>query len=147
MRLIQEVKEMRKMAETLLPHTYPNVPFKEEYEVLPLKCRNLLVDGYDIVVNFSISDYNKYFVESLQIQSAYSFFLPFTLVCKVARNFLGSDNLAFAEFTKNNKKIYCWTVRIKNGKAINPSKKSKPVVFEGFDYNASDPGSVNLYEK
>lgn len=147
MQLTKTVKEMRAMAELLIPHTYPNVDFKEEYEVLPLKCRTITVDGYDVVVNFSKSDYRKYFVESLQIQSSYSYFLPFTLVCKVARAFLGSENLCFADFIKNNKKIYCWTLRTRNGKAISPSKKSEPTSYEGFEYNISNPGSVNLYER
>lgn len=146
MKLSQTVEEMRGMADLLIPHTYPNVDFSEEYEVLPLKCRNITVDGYDIVINFSKSDYKKYVIESLQIQSIYAPFLPFTMVCKIGRAFLGSSYLSYIDFIKNNRKIYCWTLRVRGGKPIPPTKRSKEACYDGFNYNVLNQGSINLYE-
>ncbi len=147
MSLSKNVTEMRSVGELLISLTHPNVDLIEEYDIIPLKCRNVIIDGYSVIVNYSKSDYKKYFVESLQIQSAYSYFLPFNLVCKIAKSFLGVKCLAYADFIKNNKKIYCWTVRVKNGQPIQPNKKSRKTSYEGFEYGVSAKGTVNLFEK
>lgn len=144
--LSQNVKEMRKLSLTLIPNTYPNVDFEEEAKILPLKCRTIIVDGYEISANFSTADYKKYSMESLQIQSVYTAFLPFNLVCKVARAFLGSEHLSYVDFMKQHKKIYCWTVKRKKDKAIPANKNSIFRTYEGFEYSIIKPGSVNLYE-
>lgn len=144
--LSQHVEEMGRIGDMLIPYTYPNVEFDEEYVVLPLKCKTITVDGYDLAINYSKSDYKKYMTVSLQIQSVYTPFLPFSLVCKIARAFLGSEHLSYIDFIKNNKKIYCWTVRLKNGTPVAISNKSKPTIYEGFAYSVLKHGSVNLYE-
>jgi hypothetical protein len=136
---------MRKMAKMLLPHTYPVVPFSEEQEVLVLKQRTLLVDGYDIIVCYSEADYEEYLLKSLQIQASKAPFLPMALICKVGRAFLGSRNLSYIEFFRGNKKVYCWTVKARNGRILPPGKKTEPGSYEGFEFNILHPGSVDLF--
>lgn len=143
--LYQEVEEMRSLANMLVPHTFPLVDFKHEQDILMLKQRNLLIDGYDILVCYSKADYGTYFLESIQLQSAFAPFLPFNIVCKLGRIFLGSKNLSYIEFFKNNKKVYCWTIKSREGRSLQPDKKTKPGSYEGFEYTILHPGSVDLF--
>ena len=145
--LSQHVSEMKDLSKMLVDQTYPNVSFEEELIVLPLKCRTLVIDGYEVSVNFSISNFEKHDVESVQIQSVYTPFLPFNIICRLARSFLGHEHLCYVDFIKQNKKIYCWTVkRTKYGRPM-PAKEDQRVGFyEGFEYTILNPGSVNLYE-
>lgn len=144
--LSHHVLQMKTIADMLVPYSNPAVDFGEEYLVLPLKCRTVCVEGYEVALNLSKSDFEKYHVYSLQIQAAYTPFLPFSLVCKIGRRFLGSDHLAYIDFIKNNKKIYCWTVKMRDGRPVPASKKTTPHSYEGFEYALMQEGSINLYE-
>jgi hypothetical protein len=143
--LEKQVEEMKGMAEWLIPFTFPEVIFSEEQEVLPLKQRNITLDGYEMIICYSKANYSSYFLESLQIQSYYSPFLPFTLVCKLGRAFLGKDNLSYIEFFRNGRKVYCWTIRSRDGRSLPPGNKSKMGSYEGFAYNILQPGSIDLF--
>jgi hypothetical protein len=141
----QHVEEMRNMANVLIPFTFPQVDFEEEQEVLLLKQRNIIFDGYDITICYSKANYDKYFLESLQIQSYYTPFLPFVLVCKLGRIFLGENNLAYVEFFRNGRKVYCWTIRSKNGQSLPPENKTKPGIYQGFKFNILQNDSIELF--
>lgn len=143
--LPQAVEEMKSMAEVLLPFTFPVVDFKVEQEVLLLKQRTLTVDGYDILTCYSKAEYHDYFMESLQVQSAFAPFLPFTVVCKLGRVFLGLHGLSYIEFFRNNKKVYCWTLKSREGRPLPPDKQTKPGSYEGFEFSILQPGSVDLF--
>jgi len=138
--LRKHVNDMKKMANMLIPHTFPLVDYEEEMDVLILKQKSFAVDGYEVVVSLSRADYRKYHLVSLQIQSGSSPFLPFNVVCNLARAFLGPKYLSYVEFLKGGKKIYCWTVRITpEGRFLLPSKETEPSVYEGFEYNVVNP--------
>lgn len=143
--LDQAVTEMKGLAETLLPFTYPTVSFDDEQDILMLKQRQILVDGYDLLVCYSKADYSEYLLESLQVQSTNAPFLPFTIVCKLGCAFLGDENLQFIDFFRNNRKVYCWTLKSRNGRLLPPDKRSKPGDFEGFEYTLLHPGTVDLF--
>lgn len=143
--LKQTVVEMKRMADMLVPLTFPKVDFRHEQDILMFKHRNLVVDGYEIITCFSKADYGPYFLESLQVQAAYAPFMPFTLVCKMGRAFLGTENLSYIEFFRNNRKVYCWTIKTREGRPLPPDKKTKPGVYEGFAFNILQPGSVDLF--
>jgi hypothetical protein len=143
--LDKKVEEMKGIAEWLIPYTFPKVVFSEEQEVLPLKQRNVTLDGYEMVLCYSKADYDSYFLESLQVQSYYSPFLPFTLVCKLGRAFLGKENLSYIEFFRNSRKVYCWTIRSRDGRSLPPGNKTKPGSYEGFAYNILQPGTIDLF--
>lgn len=128
------------MAEILVPHTFPLVDYEEEQDVLILKQRQITVDGYEVIVMLSRADYKKYHMVSFQVQSATSPFLPFNLVCKLAKSFLGPKYLSYVEFLRAGKKVYCWTLRITpEGRFLLPSKETEPSVYEGFEYNVLNP--------
>jgi hypothetical protein len=143
--LREEVAEMRAMADMLVPYTFPVVDFRVEQDVLLFKHRSFAVDGYDLSVCFSKADYGEYFLESFQVQSSFAPFLPFAVVCKVGRAFLGSNNLSYIEFFKNNRKVYCWTIRSREGRPLPPDKKNKPGSYEGFQFSILQPGTVDLF--
>ena len=134
--LKQHAQEMKKMAEILMPRTFPIVNFEKERKILVFKQRMLLVDGYEIVVLVNKSDYKTYHSSSVQIRSIYSPFLPFNLVCKLAKVFLGDIDVSYMEFFKNGKKLYCWNVRTTpNGDILPPSQDAQLGFYEGFTYS------------
>jgi len=136
---------MKYMARFLLPWTFPTVEFREEQDILIFKQRTIIVDGYEVILCYSEANYEQYILKSLQVQSAHAPFLPFTLVCKIGRAFLGSSNLSYIEFFRNNKKVYCWTIKSKNGQLLPPGRKTRPGSYEGFEFRILHPGSVDLF--
>ena len=142
--LIVCIEEMKGMAERLMPQTFPKVTFEEEQEIVILKQRVCIIDGYEVRFCFSKSEYETHFMESLQIEAVFVPFLPFALICKLGRAFLGSDNLSYIEFFRNNRKVYCWTIRTVEGRSMAPDKKTKPSIYEGFEFNILQPNSANL---
>jgi|694.fasta_scaffold08002_13 hypothetical protein len=139
------IEEMKRMAETLVLNTFPLSSVDDEEDVLLLKQKTISVDGHEIFICYSKSNYGTFFLESLQIQPYYTPFLPFTIVCNLGRAFLGDVNLCYAEFIKNNKKIYCWTIRSNNGQLLKPDSETKKGNFEGFEFNILLPGSIDLF--
>lgn len=133
------------MAAMLVPHTFPKVSFEHEQDVLVLKQRRVTVDGYQTTICYSRADYGEYYLDSLQIQNTSSPYLPFTIVCKLGRAFLGETNLSYVDFVKDNRKVYCWTLRVRDEKSLPPSKKSLASSYEGFEYSILAPGSVDLH--
>lgn len=143
--LSQHVTEMKRMGEMLVPVTYPKVPFRVEQDILVLKQRVFIVDGYEVSVTYSKADYyNEYFLESLQIQGACTPFLPFVVVCKIGKYFFGTDNLAYIEFFKGVKKVYCWSIRTKNNQIIPPGDAAKLRDYEGFSFHILREGALDL---
>lgn len=143
--LRQEIDEMKAMAERLVPLTFPLVKFTEEQEVLLLKQRTVVVDGYPMLLCYSKADYEDYLLESLQVQSSYSPFLPFWMVCKVGRAFLGRHHLAFVEFFKNHRKVYCWMAKSRDGRRLHAEKNTVPASYEGFRYYKLNPNEVEVF--
>ncbi len=139
--LEQHVSELRAVSETLVEHSFPRVSADEDSEVDLLRNRQILVDGYDVHVTFGISDYDRYRVESVQIRGVHTPFLPFSLVCKIARYFLGDQSLSYIDVVQDNRKVYCWSVRRKrNGKVLPVKKRAKPNSYEGLTYHMLDLG-------
>lgn len=143
--LQDHVKSMKSMAETLIPLTYPKSNPQDEQDILLLKQKNITIDGYEVFICFSKSDYEDCYLESIQIQPFYTPFLPFNLICKIACAFLGSKHLSYIEFIRNNKKIYCWTIRSKDGKLIPPDKSLRRASFEELEFAILQPGSIDLF--
>lgn len=145
--LQQHVLEMRKMAQTLVPFTFPQATIDAEQKIVFLKQRQIVLDGYDISISLSKADYSDgNFIESLQICSAHAPFLPFHVVCKIGRAFLGEDHLAYAEFFKRGCKTYCWTLRYQEEDKIPPTERAEDAEYEGFEYKVLPQGCGNLYD-
>lgn len=141
-------KEMRALGEILVPHNYPTVSPEEEDDILMLKSQEVTFDGYSIIVFYSKSDYRTYHLETLQILGKNCPFLPFWLVVKIAKKFLGDNHLSLVEIFKEGKKIYCWSV-VKNEDNISQPSPHKNQVkdcsYEGFAYKSMSPNQVNFY--
>ena len=145
-KLKRHIKEMKGMANYLMPYTYPLVDFRDEQDILILKQRSIIVDGYEVVVTLNKSDYGKYHIINLNIKSAQSPFLPFNVVCNLARSFLGSHHLTYAEFLKDNKKIYCWNQKLTTkGQSLPPSEEMESGSYEGFEYNIIRPSVGDVF--
>lgn len=130
----ETVKEMKVLADSLAPFSFPKVTLKKEKDVLILKQRSIILDGYFIALCLSKSDYGIFFLESLQIQSEYSSFLPFNVICKLGQMFFGEKDLSYTEFFKDNKKIYFWSIKTKDGLILNTDENSKIINYEGFKF-------------
>lgn len=139
------VDSMKNMADLLIPYSFPNVSFEEELKVLCMKQRNVCVDGYEIIVVFSRADYRKHILETLQIQSPQVPFIPFNIVCKTAQLFMGQKDLAYIDFFRNNRKVYCWSNKTVGDKRLAPNNKSRMASYEGFEFHLLAPGSVDLF--
>ena len=144
-KLTKTIKDMRSMASTLIPYTYPKADFKDEQDVLCLKQRTITVDGYEVILCYSDAEYKEYVLSSLQIQPVQGPFLPFTLICKLGKEFFGYKNVSYIEFFRNNNKVYCWTIKSREGRRLFPGKKTKPSSYEGYKFRILHPGSVDLF--
>lgn len=145
------VVRMRNVGEQLIPYNFPKGDVHLEDELNFVKTKEVIVDGYEIILNFSKSDYTSanppHFTETLQIIGKNSAFLPFNMVVKLARRFLGNQHLSLLEILKDNRKIYCWTVCLdKRGCPIEQPNEGRSLAmkFEGFEYEYMDPQKVRL---
>ncbi len=146
--LDENILEMKRTSHFLMNYSFPKVPPEDEDDINILKVRDVCVDGYDVVLHYSKTDYDNYFLETLQILGKYSSFLPFALVCKIGKRFLGENYLSLVEVFKDNRKIYCWT-RVSNydGESVQmPNQEdARCESYEGLEYVLIDPQDVNFY--
>ncbi len=133
--LSRHITEMKNMANILMPYSFPITTFSEELIISPLKQRVIVVDGYDIMATYSKLGFPSHYSDNLQIQSMHSPFLPFNLVCKLGKSFLGEENLSYLEIFREGKKWYCWTTKTVDGKTIPPNEDSEFTTYEGFKYS------------
>jgi len=143
-----KIEMMRNVADELVPYNFPMGPVELEYHISPLKKGEVEVDGYTIVFHFNRALYNDHYLETFQMYNKYAPFLPFHLVTKLAKKALGGHMLSLIEFYQEDHKIYCWSVCLdERGRPISSpiKEKSKPKVFEGFNYHYMTPEQLNLY--
>lgn len=151
--LDQHVKEMRTLSRQLVPYSFPKVPPQDEEALSPLKQRQLIVDGYKIIAFFSVCSYGDIELETLQIYGKDFTFLPFTIICKCARKFLGDNYLSYVEVdhpgeqNQNSRRIYIWTVYYDvegNPMSMPFLKDVKDCCFEGLKFSQIEQGKINL---
>ena len=141
------VERQKVLGERLIPYNFPKNDPKLEDDINPLKVSETVVDGYDVVIYFSKADYDHHFLETVQIFGREMPFLPFSLVVKIAKKFLGGHYLSLVEIPRGNRKVYCWTVCVdKNGRPMaSPyDVKTEMCSFEGFEYAYMTPDQINL---
>jgi len=143
--LEETVRQMRSLALTISPYSFPHSTHQDEIDLACLKQREIEVDGYDLGVHFNIADHGKFKLESLQVFGKYFTYLPFRVVAKVAVAFLGDKELTLAEIMhsrsvdidKHCRKIYLWTVYFNSDGERTSSpfyKRSKEVEVDGFKF-------------
>jgi len=141
------VNNMKVLATYFMPYNFPSVPPDQEDQINVLKFREIMVDGYNVILHFNKHDYGTHYFETFQVLGKEIPFLPFCLTCKLAKRFLGDNCLSLVEILKENRKIYCWTkITDKSGKPLyNPKFRGEDCDYEGFQYNYVYPDKVNFY--
>jgi hypothetical protein len=141
------IKRMKKLAKNFIYLTFPHSKGDDQDLVL-LKTSEVLIDGYTVIIFYSISDYKDHFVKTFQICPKNHSFLPFNLVCKMAKKFLGDKHVSLLEILSSNKKLYCWSVvtntsdePIENPYSSNYERRE----FEKFDFSIMHPEEVNFF--
>jgi hypothetical protein len=141
MKLQEEVASMRRMSEMLSCFSYPVKELQDEIDIYPLKTRTLIVDGYEVIAHLNIAEYGRFKIEILQLESARSIYLPMHLLVKIGKMFLGSEEVCYIEFYRNNRKVYCWTVRRKGDTCLPPLGETLHREFDGFSFYVAKPES------
>ena len=141
------IDQMRNVGEMLVPYNYPRSDPHMEDDIHLLKVIETVVDGYEIVIYFSRADYSDHILETVQIFGKAIPFLPFSVIAKIAKRFLGGHQLSLVELPGINRKIYCWTVCLDSrGRPIASPYEGKVEIcdYEGFKYGHMQPDQVNL---
>jgi len=147
MTVLDHVKQMKGMAEILTEYSFPSVSPVDEEAISLLKQRIVTIDGYEITLYYSKCNYkNDIVLKTVQVYSRTMTYLPFRLLCKIAKIFFGSEEPGYIDMsdsklygTPDSRQVYIWTVYYdKNG--IIPFEKN-PIFsdlfrceFEGFVY-------------
>lgn len=144
------IDNMRALGDMLIPHNFPKAPLlmTTEDDLSIFKQREAIIDGYPVLLHYQKSDYDAYLMETLQIYGKNSPFLPFSLICKLGKRFLGSHHLSLVEIFRDNRKIYIWSVCVdRRGRPIPVpwEPDTEECVFEGFNYLYMQPNQVNFY--
>lgn len=140
------VREMKALGDVLVPYNFPQAKMDMGDDLGIFKAREAVIDGYSLFLHYQKSDYESYFAETLQIHNLKSPFLPFSLVSKLGRRFLGSQELALVELFRDNRKIYVWCAyRDKDNQPISPENDHmEECDFEGFKYYYLQPSQVDI---
>jgi hypothetical protein len=144
---LEHVQQMKAMGKLLIPFTYPLVSRKDDLAVMPLRCRQMRLDGYDLHILFISSVYEDYCVQTVQIRGVYAPFLPMNLICKVGRAFLGDRRLCYIDFImEDSRKMYHWSIKSKkmNGKPMPWPKRYEKRAYEGFEFHCMREGPIPL---
>jgi len=142
------VIKMKNMGQLLIPYNWPMNTMGDEDDISLLKTLPTTVDGYEVFVHYNKSDHEDYYLETIQIFGQKIPFIPFCVVCKIAKKFLGVDFVYFFELIQENKKIYIWVICTnKDGVPIeNPKQKNAEIMeYDGFKYRIMETDSVQFY--
>lgn len=142
------------MADICRPHQKSK---EDEADLALLKRTTAVVDGYELNLYYSEEDHahfsaddgtgQEFRLASLQVSSNLFPFLPFSLVCRVAREFLGSRELCLSEFLVSGRKVYLWSVATDgSGEPLRVPlhKQSRVIVYDGMEITQAPPTEVRL---
>lgn len=148
-KLKEIVDEMRNLGEILVPYNYPLAkPDSIEDKLAFFKEREAIIDGYPIFLHYQKSDYESHFMKTLQVYGKNSPFLPFFVICKLAKSFLGDQYLSLVELFSDNRKIYCWSLCVDRNDQPIPTPYDMEVEqceYEGLHYAYMQPNQVNFF--
>lgn len=146
--LDEKIQTMKRFGHFLMPYNFPRVPAEDEEDVNFIKAQEVSVDGYNLILQYSKSDYGQHYLHTLQILGKFTPFLPFSLVCKIGKRFLGDKHLSLVELFRDNRKIYCWTLVTDTQESAIEGPYRVEVethIYEGFEYKSVSPNQVNFY--
>src|SRR5262249_8698545 len=132
-------KDLKSFGLFLMPYSKPKTSQEDDDDINFMKSKEVMVDGYSLIIYYSKNEWPTHYMEILQITGKYTPFLPFSLVCKIGRKFLGEKHLSYVDFTQNDRKTYCWTAASdkSNNPIPAPYKKealSDDCIYEGLEY-------------
>ncbi len=142
------IKELKNLGKILIPYNYPIKNSEQiEEDLLVLKTRRYIIDGYAVIAHYQRCDYSDYYLDVLQLYGDYTTFLPISVNCKLAKLFLGEHELSLIETYKQQKKIYCWTVYLNKKEKVIESAVKKDGdythrFYDGFKYFYISPSKV-----
>lgn len=140
---------MRTNGDLLIPYSHPMADRALEEFLGIVKIKECAVDGYHLVIHYSKADYKDHFLETVQVYGKHCPFLPFNLVAKVGKAFLGGRHLMIVEKISEGTKVYCWNVAVnKEGKPLflpQYTNESQELHYEGMDYFLLDASKVTIY--
>jgi hypothetical protein len=142
-KLSDVIEGMKRMAIMLVPHSYPNKP--EDSDINFFKQREIVVDGYTLVVSFNRCDYQGVYLDVLSFTGKYMPYLPMPLLCKVGEAFLGNKELTFNEVLRSGRKFYSWMVLYKaDGTPISNSFVNNGIndSFNGLEFTRCGTGDA-----
>lgn len=145
------IYNMRLLGEMIIPYNFPKVAPIHLFlgdALIFFKERDATIDGYSVFLHYQKSDYDSHYLETLQIYNKSGPFLPFNLVCKLGKRFLGPNHLSLVEIFRENRKIYCWSVAVDdNGSAMVPPYdiEIEDCQFEGLNYIYLQPNQVSFF--
>jgi hypothetical protein len=77
-----------------------------------LKTNVLEIDGYSIILKFNRIDHGPFYSENLKLKAEFGSYLPFHLVAKLGKKFLGKHQLMLIESFENDNKVYEWKIAL-----------------------------------
>ncbi len=145
--LDKTIREMKNLGETLVPYSFPKVSNQDEDQISLLKTRDVVVDGYPVVVHYNQCRNGDRTQETFQCLGVKAPFLPFTLVIKLAVRFLGKSDLFFVNPVINNKRVYVFTIhRDRDGNMVQPTHKVvREITYDDVTIQVIDPAHVNFF--
>jgi len=138
------VKETKSFGNFLMPYNQPKASPEDEEDINFFKTKEAVIDGYSIVTHYSKNDWPTHYMEVLQVTGKFTPFLPFSLICKIGKKFLGDKYLSYVDFIKDSRKTYCWTLATDKTNNPMPAPYRKEVlsddcVYEGLCYKCLNP--------
>lgn len=132
--LDEAVKDMKSFGTFLMDYSIPKVSKPDDEDINFIKTKEFMVDGYTVIVYYSKNDWNTHYMEILQITGKYAPFLPFSLVCKIGKKFLGDKHLSYVDFVADERKTYCWTAASDKGNNPIPAPYKKESLSDDYVY-------------
>lgn len=130
------VKDLKNASKLIIELTYPKASTLEEANYDFLRSSRACIDGFLLNIYYTKSEYDDHFFETVQIIGEYSPFIPFHVVFKIGKAFLGEENLSLTEFFQKNRKVYCWNmITGKDGQQMSVDLlRGQKCNFEGCKY-------------
>lgn len=118
--LIEDVKKIEDISK-------PSNIISQEQED-QLKSKIVEIDGYTVVFLFKREIDGPFCLESLHLKSLHFKYLPFHIVAKLGKKFLGKHHLRLVERMVDDKKTYEWRIIV--------DRTGRPVEVELYDHIA-----------
>src|SRR3954469_8090995 len=110
------INQMKGMADILVDYSFPTVSPIDEEAISILKQRIFIIDGYEVTIYYSKSEYkNEVSLKTVQVYSRTMTYLPFRLLCKIAKMFFGNEEPGYMDVsdsrvygTPESRQVYIW---------------------------------------